>query len=232
MWNLFKKPVEFRLAGELKAPEFQRNAAKPARERRGLVSIGVIDDEPFQPRQNLENVGYTVALLGDPNNLDAVKPHQIILCDLQGVGQALDRKRQGSFLIREMRLNYPDKYVLAYTGGTMNMGIIRDSQQSADAFLKKDVDIETWTDKLDSIISELVDPYKVWLRQRKALIDREVDTLTVLNLEDAFVKSIVERNKPDDSPLAELARSPQLSGDVRAIIQSLISSAIFKILVG
>ncbi|WP_210249213.1 hypothetical protein [Methylobacterium sp. WL2] len=122
--------------------------------------------------------------------------------------------------------------MVAYTGGTMNSSIIRDSNQAADAFLKKDVDIETWTDKLDSIIGNLVDPFKVWSRQRLALVDREVDTFTILQLEDAFVRSVADREDPSQSKLAELIKSDRISGDVRAIIQSLLASAIFKVLVG
>jgi hypothetical protein len=59
-----------------------------------------------------------VTLLGDPSNVDAVVPHNIILCDVQGVGHSLDSKKQGAFLIREIKAHFPDKYVIAYTGGS------------------------------------------------------------------------------------------------------------------
>lgn len=222
----------FRLADELKSPQYQHFVTQGVRERRSLVSIGVIDDEPFQPKHNLENVGYKIVLLGDPKNIEAAKPHQIVLCDIQGVGQALDAKRQGSFLIRELKMNYPDKYVVAYSGGAMTHSLVRDSAVSADAFLKKDVDIETWTDKLDDVIKTLLDPYQVWMRQRRALIERDVDTLTIIRLEDAFVKSMTSRAKPDETPLAAFANTSLVRTDVRAIMQSLIASGIFKILVG
>jgi hypothetical protein len=224
---------EFRLAGELKAPRFQRTTGKSARERRDLLSIGVIDDEPFQPHHNLENVGYKISLLGDPQTVNTVVPYQIILCDLQGVGQALDTRRQGAFLIREIKRNFPEKYVVAYTGGPAHSGISRESALAADAFLKKDADIETWTEKLDSIILELVDPYRVWMRQRRAFIDRDVDTLTIIKLEDAYVRSIANgSSSPDKSALAELVSRSGLPGDIRAIVQSFVSSIIFKVLIG
>lgn len=227
MLNLLRR---YRLASELKVAEHQRGQSKSARERRALISIGVIDDGPFEPKKNLENVGYQVALLGDPSTIEVATTHHIILCDLQGVGSSLDSRKQGAFLIREIKRNYPEKYVIAYTGGTMNLAISRDALQVSDYFLKKDVDIETWVERLDSIISKLLDPYAVWQRQRKALVDREVDSVTILKLEDAFVRSIENRSGPDQSALAKLLSSSEISSDVRAIIRSLITSGLFKLL--
>lgn len=229
MLERFKR---YRLASELKAPQFQRGSAKSARERRALISIGVIDDSPFEPKRNLENIGYRITFLGDANTIDVVTPHHIVLCDLQGVGQALDARKQGAFLIREIKRNYPEKHVVAYTGGAMNQSVTRDALQVSDSFLKKDADIETWVETLDGIIGALLDPYVVWQRQRQALVSREVDTMTILNLEDAYVKSIAEHNKPEESALARLLSSGHINADVRAIVQSLIASGLFKLLVG
>src|SRR6266567_4331143 len=113
MFDKFKK---YHLASELKADSFQHASTKTARERRSLVSICVIDDNPFEPRRNLENVGYKITYLGDVNTIDVTTPHHIVLCDLQGVALELDNKKQGAFLIREIKTNYPEKYVVAYTG--------------------------------------------------------------------------------------------------------------------
>jgi hypothetical protein len=141
-----------RLVGELNAPKYQRALAKSQKDRRSLVSIGVIDDGPFEPKRNLENVGYRVSLLGDPANIDIVLPHNIVLCDVQGVGHSLDPRKQGAFLIREIKAHFPDKYVIAYTGGSMNQTLTREAIQSSDAFMKKDEIIEEWTEKLDGVI--------------------------------------------------------------------------------
>lgn len=224
------KPT-YRLAEELKSADFRLRGRKSAQEKRALVSIGVIDDEQFQPRVNLENLGYKVTVIGDPNSLDVVKPHEIVLCDLQGVGKSLDNRRQGAFIIREIRRNYPHKFVIAYTGGTQNAQLTREATAAADAFVKKDADIETWTSKLDSIIDELVDPYKVWIRQRMNLVSIEADTLTILKIEDAYVRSVQARSSDSQNPLVQTLQDTSMSGDVRAVIQGLISSAVFKLFV-
>jgi hypothetical protein len=222
----------YRLANELKASQYDKSSAKSVRDRRALVSIGVIDDSPFEPKQNLKNVGYRVVLLGDVSKIDIVSPHHIILCDLRGVGRSLGARTQGAFVIREIRANYPEKYVIAYTGGAASDIISREALQVSDFLLKKDTDIDTWVDKLDSIILRLLNPYEVWQRQRKALVDRGVDTLTILKLEDAFVRSIVSRSEPEASPLARILSSDQIAGDVRALVRSLIASGLFRLLVG
>lgn len=227
----FKQEQAFQLAEGLKSSEFRHNNRKSAQDKRSLISIGVIDDEQFQPRVNLENLGYKITVIGDPNSIDAVKPHEIILCDLQGVGKSLDNKRQGAFIIREIRRNYPQKFVIAYTGGTQSAALTREAIAAADEFVKKDADIETWTQKLDTTIDQLVDPYKVWLRQRSNLIAMETDTLTILKIEDAYVKSVRSKSSGANTPLSRTLQDTNLSGDVRAVIQGLISSAVFKLLV-
>ena len=211
----------YRLSSELKAVEYQRASMRSARDRRSLISICVIDDSPFEPKRNLENVGYRITYLGDVSTVDVVTPHHIVLCDLMGVGSALDARKQGAFVIKEIKRNYPEKYVIAYTGGASNQILSREAFQISDYFLKKDADIETWVTTLDDIIAKLLDPYAVWKRQRQALIDREVDTLTVLKLEDAFVQSIASHVEPDRSALARMLSSEKISADVRSIVQSL-----------
>ena len=222
----------YRLVGELNTPKLQRALAKSQKERRGLVSIGVIDDSPFEPKKNLENVGYRVTLLGDPSNVDAVVPHNIVLCDVQGVGHSLDSKKQGAFLIREIKAHFPDKYVIAYTGGSMNQTLTREAIQNSDAFLKKDEIIEEWTEKLDDVISKLLNPYHVWQRQRMVLVAKEVDTKTLLKLEDAYVRSIEAGSKAEHSPLGKLLEFGAVKQDARAVIQGIISSGLYALLAG
>lgn len=222
----------YKIAPEMKSARYQRAQAKSLKERRNMVSIGVIDDSPFTPKNNLETLGYRVVLLGDPGNLDAVKDHHIILCDLQGVGRALGGETQGAFLIREIRKHYPEKYVVAFTGGAINQSITRDAMQASDAFLKKDADIETWVERLDSIIQNLLDPYQVWQRQRAALVSKEVDTKTILTLEDTFVRSVAAKSEREKESFSSLVASSKVGEDARAVVRSLIASGLFRLLTG
>ena len=227
---MFRLLTGFRLAADLRSTRYQRAQAKSLKERRGLVSICVIDDQPFAPKNNLEALGYNISLLGDPNSLDAVKDHHIVLCDLQGVGRALGGEAQGAFLIRQILENYPEKYVVAFTGGGLNQTITRDAMQASDALLKKDADVETWMEKLDDVIRRLLDPYQVWLRQRKALVKKDVDTKTIIELEDTFVRSVAADPKSGKDKFSSLVDSTKLSEDARSVVRSLVASGLFHLL--
>jgi hypothetical protein len=216
----------------LERPEYQVWRTLNDRERRAKVLIGVIDDAPFAPKQNLENTGYRVSYLGDRQSISAVQNSHIVLCDLQGVGKALDPNKQGAFFIDEIRRNYPEKFVIAYTGGGMNLNISRDALRSADSFMRKDANMDEWRDKLDEMIVALLDPYKVWQRQRMALVGKGIDTLSILQIEDAYVSSVKNKQPADSSNFVRRINSSSTSGDVRAVLQSLVASGLYSILTG
>jgi hypothetical protein len=199
------------------------------KEKREKVRIAVVDDQPFAPEQNLRNAGFQVDSIGDIKNIGELEPFQIILCDLQGVGAHFDSKYQGGFIINEVKRNYPEKFVLAYTGGSLDVAVVSYAQTFADDFLKKDADINEWRDKLDEVIGLLSNPLEVWRRQRDALVDADVSTLEILKLEDAFVRSVKEGNP---RPYVLYVNNPRINKDIRAIGQSLIASGIFKLLFG
>lgn len=200
--------------------------------RRKKVSIGVIDDKTFEAKQNLENLGYNITFLSDPQRLNVVVPHHIILCDLQGVGQQLDTKKQGAFIIGEIKRNYPEKFVVAYTGGTLDHQVAREAMDRADSFQRKDANIEEWRDKLDDMIQRLLDPVEVWKRQRIALANTDADTLDILKLEDAYVTSVLRKDHSAESAFNLAVNSSAIKGDARAVVTSLIASGLFKIMVG
>jgi hypothetical protein len=189
----------------------------------------VIDDEPFTPQNTLKNNGYDIHVLGDIKTLIEIQNYNIILCDLQGVGKHLNERSQGAYLIDEIKRNHPEKFVIAYTGGAVDDAVTIKANESADYFLRKDADIEEWRDKLDGIIEFLSNPVEVWRRQRFALVDNNVSTIDIMKLEDAFVRSIDNRNQ---SQFVQISRKSSVGKDARAIAQSLIASGIFKILVG
>ncbi len=227
---MFGKLRDYEVALSLNRPEFQIWRSMTDRERRAKVVIGVIDDRPFSPRENLENTGYRIKILGDPQSISVVEGCHIVLCDLQDVGTALNPDKQGAFLIDEIRRNYPEKIVGAYTGGGMKPAISREAFQRSDFFMKKDAITDEWRDKLDAFIVKLLDPVEVWNRQRDVLVHKRIDTLTILKLEDAFVRSVKGRESVQYAGFTRAVE--ESSGDVRAVVQSLIASGIYSILTG
>jgi hypothetical protein len=123
---------QFHIANELRDPKFEAFRSLSNKDKRAQVKIGVVDDQVFTPqvftpKSNLENSGYKIDYLGDISSVDKIAPYHITLCDLQGVGTALDAKKQGAFIIREIKRNYPEKFVVAYTGGGLNQTISKEA---------------------------------------------------------------------------------------------------------
>lgn len=196
--------------------------------RRGMVPIAVIDDEPFRPQQNLQNNGYDIRVMGDIKTLKEIENFNVILCDLQGVGVHLGGSLQGAFLIDEIKRNHPEKFVVAYTGGAVDDAVALKAAESADYFIKKDASIDEWRDRLDRMIALLSNPIDVWYRQRDAMVNKNVSTSDILKIENAFVRSVL---KSDDRIIIKFGDSLSLGSDARSIIQSLVASGIFKLLV-
>jgi hypothetical protein len=224
---MFERFRKFRQFDDLAASQRVASVRVADRERRARVPIAVIDDESFKPEQNLRALGYSINVIGDIKSIDEIRDHNIILCDLQGVGMHLDGKGQGAFIIDEIKRNHPEKFVIAYTGGSLDDAITIRAQQYADFFLRKDANIDEWRDMLDTIVDFLCNPVLVWKRQRAALIDVDVPTLEILKLEDAYVRSIMEGN---DEGYRKAIQKMGANPDIRAIAQSLIASGIFALL--
>ena len=194
--------------------------------KRKSIKIAVIDDQPFEAIINLRNYGYDIIEHGDIKKLAEIEEYPVILCDLLNVGLNFDTGSQGASIIKEIRRNYPAKFIAAYSGASATSAQAQKAKQYADLFIKKDSEIESWVEKLDDLISSATDPKLVWLRTRAAMVDEQVDTRTILLLEDAYVRSIMSAN-PDLSVLRSLIINENVGSAAKNIIYGLASSAIF-----
>jgi DNA-binding NtrC family response regulator len=196
---------------------------------RSTVRIAIVDDEKFLARPNLASYGYDISELPDLRSISEVQSFDIVLCDLMGVGANFDKNLGGASIIKELKTNYPNKYVIAYTGARANSTEASSAKEFADEFLKKDAEISKWVEKLDDAIEYVSDPYERWLTARQGLIDAEVDIRRIVEFESAYVKSI----KSKDGKFTELKRLLEqidLGHSAKAIIQGLISSAIYGLI--
>lgn len=222
---IFPKPKNLEtLESKLK---IQRAHHSP-RELRAKVSIAVVDDEQFQPLSNLTNHGFQLKHFPDVSDLSVLESYQIILCDLQGVGTFLNPNDQGAHLIRELKTNYAEKYVLSYTGGASNTNLTRLGNQYADSYVKKDADIATWQEKLDAAIFEVTDPVVVWKKFRARLIEKyDLNLLDVIQFENAYVQSCLENSSsPLDQRMRLLLKQESLTSGSRAIEEFVNSPAL------
>lgn len=198
-----------------------------SRNNRELISICAIDDQPFAPLTNLNSYGYSIKQLSDIKRIDEVAQYNIILCDIIGVGMYFDKNLQGASIISEIKKEYPEKIVIAYTGAARNKLAAKQAELRADKILTKDTTIEKWIETLDFFIRDTIDPYRIWNKIRIRLIELEISTKDILIIEDAFVRSFEEKDKNFDA-LKKIISKSDLKSDARSIISSLIGSAIFS----
>jgi DNA-binding NarL/FixJ family response regulator len=219
----------YRTLADLPAP----NAATQAlpKDRRGRFEICVVDDQSFDAGRNLRNYGYRFSEIGDLKNIEEVAGFPIVLCDLMGVGLNFDDRKQGATLIREIKHNYPSIMVAAYSGASASSEQAKTAIALADKFIKKDADYETWTQTLDSLISDASDQRKIWMRVRKSLVDDGIDTKVLLMLEDAYVTSILS-GKSGFTMLTDVASKRGLSKFALDVVNGLVSSVIFRAMTG
>ena len=200
-------------------------------QRRQRIKISVIDDQPFEAGVNLRSYGYNITEIGDVKNISEVSDYPIVLCDIMAVGHHFDKKNQGAAVIQEIRKNYPAILVAAYSGSSNFAEPAQRAKLQADAFIKKDADIDTWVHKLDELISMSTDATFLWYRIRKALIEENLNSREILRLEDAYVRAILEKDQ--SFALLKKAITGSTAADaVTNIIHGLISSTIFRAIVG
>lgn len=201
------------------------------RSRRKAVKIAVIDDQPFTPQINLQNNGYKFDVIGDIKNISELSEYQLILCDIKGVGKFIGGANEGSVIIREIKNFHPEKIIIAYSASTTNDRSLGIAKSLADTFLKKDIDIDEWLEALDKWSLIAMDPHKIWIRIRSKLINLDIDSKSIMVLEDAYVRSILN-NKRGNSVFVDAIKKENLTSDVRSILQGLASSAIYTFIAG
>lgn len=154
----FPKPLSL---NDLQRDKEMATRLRSPSDLRRLIQIAVIDDQPFAPEHNLKNNQFQISTYTDIHKIEQIQDFPIVLCDLQGVGLQLASDMQGAYLIEEIKRNYPEKAVIAFTGGATNSNMSKRAAAAADDYLKKDASIEEWRDVLDKHIRNLSDPIYV-----------------------------------------------------------------------
>jgi hypothetical protein len=191
--------------------------------RRSYIEVLVIDDTSFPPKENLEKNGFRITQWNDIEDLKTIEHYDLILCDIEGVGKKINPEDQGGAVIKQMKMLYPYKYIIAYSARTFGTQF-NQFFMYADETVPKDKDISDWCDTLDAGMEDLVDPQKSWIRIRKYLSNSTIGTKDLLNLEDKYVRSILgKHNYFDDLDLNHI------SIDASSIVNGLVSSVLFKL---
>ena len=200
---------------------------------RQKLRVLVIDDQDFAPLKILLNHNFNITTYKDIPSFDLLTDFQIVMVDLQGVGQHLNPILQGAHVIREIRKHYPDKYIVAYTGGAAQE-LLAPSIALADRFTQKDTRIEEWIEMLDDVIRDLANPAYVWKRLRPRLLESGLAPIDLAFLEDRYVRCFDSSTTNYEMEMETLIGSNRLNADAQNIVRSAIGSGIvelFKVMV-
>ena len=133
---------------------------------------------------------------------------------------------EGAFLIKEIKENYPEKIVIAYTASQYDPSY-NVYLQRADNILSKSLSTEEWLDVLDKYIFQAADPVYQWKILRDRLIILDIPLLDIAKLEDAFVKSFL---KEEFTSFEKLGKS--MDSEVTKIISDFVSNIVIKLIKG
>ncbi len=162
-------------------------------QRRQHYEIAVIDNDPFAHTKELQSHGYRVRELGDIHDFAAVAEYPIVACDIRDVGLHFGDSHQGAHVLGEIRLRYPGKFLIAYSGGVFGT-TYKKYWDHCDVCLRRDGGFDQWVETLDKGIATLGDPVQHWRRIRKTLVESDISAFEVYLLEQAYIKSILKKN--------------------------------------
>lgn len=195
---------------------------------RGDIKILCIDDQGFPYEDIIRNHGFSIRVENDITDIKAVAEYPVIICDIKGIGSKLGSKYEGGHVIQEIKKNYPEKFVIAFTGQQFDATYNKFFSMS-DLVLTKDIDSDKWVESLDIMIKKIVSPVDQWKRIRTFLFDKDISTKVVYELELAYVKAVKNHSEKCFSKNKSLQI---LAPDVRAVLNGFIASAIFKLIIG
>ena len=142
------------------------------------------------------------------------------------MGKNLGSSKEGAFIIKEIKANYPNKQVIAYTGSSYDAGY-NDYINLADKVMSKGTSVDDWILALDAQIENAVNPTYQWKKLRNYFFNKGVITATVAKLEDKYVRAVKEKNF---NKLVDLA--DKTGGEAQKVISEFVSSVCVKFILG
>lgn len=149
--------------------------------------------------------------------------YQIVISDIDGVGQSFSSEYQGAYIIKELKRLFPDKYLIAMSSKIYNLSFT-EILSNADVKINRDVNVDIVSEKLNIAIKEISSVKNRWLRVRAQLINEHfIDLYDVWSMEQDVIKSILTKeNKIDSDKIVKLFGSV-VSGVVVNFISGVIS---------
>ena len=190
------------------------------------IKILIVDDEEFLYYNELRNAKFNITKVDDIQDPLSAALYPIVICDIKGVGKKFGSKKEGAYVIEELKKRYPFKQYAIYSGSMNQFGLMTFPQGVYP--INKDISVEEWAKNFDEMIRKVADPSEVWRTIRNYLMTEEVSLLSILRLESEYVDTVINhpsnlKNFPSEK------RGFELSTDVRGVVQSLVAGVILAL---
>lgn len=189
-----------------------------------IIDILIIDDDEFPFLKALQKHEFSIEQRSDLSSLKDAEAYDIILCDIRGVGKFLQSTYEGANLIKQIKIKYPTKTVIAYSANDYDAAFQQYLDYADTIVPKGSYAIEDWCSLLDKLIQERANPIKQWELTRNELLQANVSTLLVAKYESDYVKAI---QKGSFESIKKLYEHQSSSG--AHIMTELLSSTIAKL---
>ena len=187
-------------------------------EFRKKVRILLIDDEEYEIFDLLKTRGYDVYYKSDIAYTVEVEPFDIVIIDIKGVAKKFGSPQGGFGFAAEVKRQYQHKVVICYSGTADNS--INEQIDKIDGFIKKDTDIDQWSQKLDSYIKLVGNIEYHWKIIDKQLMDRGIDSQIRDKIKVVYNKSF------DESSFDNLTKEFMVNVDDAKLLIEVISSIV------
>lgn len=186
----------------------------------------IIDDEPFTYLEDLRNEQFNIQQIKDIEDFRSVEPYPVVICDIMGVGHKFNATKEGIYVVETIKKMYPTKQIAVYSSGNYKLSTL--SNLHGIETIQKDADKDMWCSYMEKLINKASDPILIWKTIRVYLLENDVSVKDVMKLESLFVNIILHHPK-DLSTFPQQEKFPNLSHDIRSIIQSIIAGGILHL---
>ena len=181
--------------------------------------ILIIDDEEFPFLEALKKHEYLITQKKDLEDLSDAEVYKIILCDIRGVGKRFGTDYDGAYLIKQLKVMYPDKTIIAYTANPYDPSFEEFLDYAVKTVPKGSYALDDWSALLDQLLNDTIDPVKLWENTRKQLLNAGVSTVDVAKYESKYVTAVKKGNYEGLKKLCE-----KRSGEGAEIVLTLLKA--------
>lgn len=198
-------------------------------------SKGGDDGSPYIFQTNIDymhnQLHYNITTVTDLHSLDEIRDYDIIISDIAGVGDGIEKGINGLELVRRLSARYPEKIYALFSSFAIHLRevnpiadvVLIDKNELVHARGEGKADI-LLTEKVNTLMNFYASPTRRWEKIRINLLKEGVSIHDVADLESAYVKSVL---KSDSSPFAEIGSNINFEGNDQqeAKVQTYIQTA-------